>query len=416
MKEENIYAYEEMGDYLKELVANMEKFIPELYYQINRPVWYDTYLDLINKDSKYDISKKRLPLPEICLGDCDVDKCKEEMKKRYLFLANNSLFLLAPLIRVKSNNQIIIQDRGQEFDKNRNLYTIDDIYLAVLLEKLLLSEETLEENELYQKVNKLKDDTQYLKWVKEGLYLMQIGSIDEKLDDINYRMFDLLKRIRGLVEGQPEGVNKQRKLCVLDEYFRILRYSNDGREWTSGYYIDEVDGQDKKYETAVFPFNDVKRANVSFVNGRGVGFNNFIRAFDVKKDWAKKKYTSTVHFSEKEKQDIYLKLHDELPWDLEIECKIEEPELNAMNDTRLIRPDNTKPCGASFRIKEGNIFVSRRGFYHLCNECGYIVKVPPHLISDGIGTRIKERCSKDQNLFRKMELISELQAYKVLFK
>lgn len=163
MKEENIYAYEEMGDYLKELVANMEKFIPELYYQINRPVWYDTYLDLINKDSKYDISKKRLPLPEICLGDCDVDKCKEEMKKRYLFLANNSLFLLAPLIRVKSNNQIIIQDRGQEFDKNRNLYTIDDIYLAVLLEKLLLSEETLEENELYQKVNKLKDDTQYLK-------------------------------------------------------------------------------------------------------------------------------------------------------------------------------------------------------------------------------------------------------------
>ena len=49
-------------------------------------------------------------------------------------------------------------------------------------------------------------------------------------------------------------------------------------------------------------------------------------------------------------------------------------------------------------------------FYQLCPKCGYIVNIPNELLSDKISLRIIERCSKDINLFRKMELYSELKA------
>ena len=66
----------------------------------------------------------------------------------------------------------------------------------------------------------------------------------------------------------------------------------------------------------------------------------------------------------------------------------------------------------NFIIKEEEIFVNPNDklyrYYQLCPHCGYIVNIPKEILSDGIKQRIEERCSKDDKLFRKMYLYSEL--------
>ena len=61
---------------------------------------------------------------------------------------------------------------------------------------------------------------------------------------------------------------------------------------------------------------------------------------------------------------------------------------------------------------ENEIFVdpndSLYRYYQMCPHCGYIVNIPKEILSDGIKERIEDRCSKDNKLFRKMYLYSEL--------
>ena len=63
-------------------------------------------------------------------------------------------------------------------------------------------------------------------------------------------------------------------------------------------------------------------------------------------------------------------------------------------------------------IINSNIFVDTRlkdnRYYQVCPFCGFIVNIPKEILSEGIITRIEDRCKKDKNLFRKMELYSEL--------
>ena len=83
-----------------------------------------------------------------------------------------------------------------------------------------------------------------------------------------------------------------------------------------------------------------------------------------------------------------------------------------MMETRLYRPENTEPCGKNFCINEKEIFIrpddSSYRFFQLCPHCGYIVNIPKEILSEGIQKRIEDRCSKDDRLFRKMFLYSEL--------
>ena len=113
-------------------------------------------------------------------------------------------------------------------------------------------------------------------------------------------------------------------------------------------------------------------------------------------------------FIESEKQEIYLKHHDEIPCDLEIKCGINEEYPEAF----LYRPDNTKECGKYFNVNENDIFINPKNtiyrYYQLCPHCGYIVNIPSDILSEGIKQRIEERCLKDDKLFRKMFLYSEL--------
>jgi len=97
---------------------------------------------------------------------------------------------------------------------------------------------------------------------------------------------------------------------------------------------------------------------------------------------------------------------------LEITCELEEEYVPMMIETRLHRPENTEPCGENFIVKENEIFVDSNDklyrYYQLCPHCGYMVNIPKEILSDGIKQRIEDRCNKDDKLFRKMCLYSEL--------
>lgn len=123
-------------------------------------------------------------------------------------------------------------------------------------------------------------------------------------------------------------------------------------------------------------------------------------------------YENLSMLTEQEKQDIYLIYHDELPWNLEKSCELEEEYIRTMIETRLIRSENTSPCGERFNIVENEIFINPADtlyrYYQICPHCGYIVNIPKEILSEGIRQRIEDRCAKDPNLFRKMCLYSEL--------
>ena len=120
-------------------------------------------------------------------------------------------------------------------------------------------------------------------------------------------------------------------------------------------------------------------------------------------------------FTEDERQEIYLEYHDELPWNLEITCALEEGHENLPRKVRPKRPDNTKPCGNVFYIKEEEIFVNPKEkkyrYYELCPHCGYMVNIPEEILSVGIKARIENKCSQDKNSFRRNYLTSELFVY-----
>lgn len=55
----------------------------------------------------------------------------------------------------------------------------------------------------------------------------------------SWKLFTLVRKF--INEQSGDLKNKENKLVALDEYFRIDRYSNDGKIWTSGYSINFKD-------------------------------------------------------------------------------------------------------------------------------------------------------------------------------
>ena len=223
-------------------------------------------------------------------------------------------------------------------------------------------------------------------------------------------LYEILSKVCDYIDEQSGDLkNKKSKLYVLDQYYRILRYENNGKIYTSGRKLNLHD-----CSSISIPLHD----NVPSRDKKDIGVtrNSFISFIETapyyEDNWS--------IFTEKEKQEIYLQYHDELPCDLEITCDIEEEYIKTMMETRLYRPEKTKPCGENFIIKEEEIFVDSNDklyrYYQLCPHCGFIVNIPKEIMSEGIKQRIGERCNKDENLFRKMYLYSELMALDNLTK
>lgn len=319
---------------------------------------------------------------------------KVELVKRYMYLYKNAQLILAPFV---------CEDKGI-YLKNIDTSTLKD------LEEILLSEIPLEKTKGYLKINNIKTKKPYLNMVQNGLKLQakQNKEVTDNVLKLDLNLWTLLSKVRSYINSQiSDYSNKNLKLRALDEYFKINRYSNDGRIWTSGYGLNSKDIIRNSVEAS----NGITNENII---GRpkfdvGVKNNAFINYFA----------DGGIHFSEKEKQSIYLKFHDELPWDLSINCNEKNKQtFMFIFDSTVEKVSPSETCGKDFHIKEQDIFINEFivegtryiDYYQLCPNCGNIIKVPDKLLSDGIKQRIVSRCDQDKNLFKKMCLYSELKA------
>lgn len=321
-----------------------------------------------------------------------LEQAKQELIKRYRYLYENSYFILAPYVQEvceKEENQLL-----QKSIVRLNINIFDDINR--LFEEFLLSDKPMEESTLYQFIEEKRTDKVYLDKVKNGLKLIEITNLGTNDTLLKIDIWKVFEIVTNYVEAQSgDLINKGLKLYVIDQYYKILRYNNDGRVYTRGRHLTTNANTQSKTN---IPCRDEKDI--------GVEKNSFISTIA----YAPTHVKNLSIFSEKAKQKIYLLYHDELPCDLQMYCTLEE-ESSTELEPNMRRPENTSPCKAHFIIKEEEIFINPNErpykYYQLCPYCGYIVTVPTEILSEGIKHRIEERCTQDDNLFKKMYLHSE---------
>lgn len=339
-----------------------------------------------------------------------IEEAKKELVRRYKYLYENAQFILAPFMYEQSEEEFkktIEDDYVRKYIKNPLIYLkinrLDNI--NSLFEEFLLSDKPMEKSLLYRLVENKKKDKEYLNKVNAGLKLLEKKNEDEHNEILKTRLsiWNILGSCAEYIEEQSGNlINKERKLQVIDQYYRILRYKNDGKTYISGRNLDLYDVNSISVN---IPTN--KRKPSRDKKDIGVKDNSFISVIS-----SSPCYENNLSiFSEGEKQQIYLQYHDELPCDLIKTCELEE-DINFMDEPRLKRPKNTEPCGEDFVVKEKEIFVNFSShlyrYFQLCPHCGYMVNIPKEILSDGIKQRIENRCNEDNKLFRKMVLYSEL--------
>lgn len=335
------------------------------------------------------------------------EEVKQELIKRYKFIYENALFILAPYMEEMENTEY------KELDVKSFIYlkTLPN-ELLLLIESFLLSDIKMEESNLYSFVETNKNDTKYLKQYKKGLELLERKNEQCKYEilKLNLNCRYLLELVYTFIERQSgDTKNRDNKLLVIDEYARINRYKNDGNVWVSGIYqiFKDINNCNNYNYSGIMLKESGKFTRDK--NDVGLRSTSFIKYVSNMKNHYEYNYSM---LTEEEKQKIYLEYHDELPCDLQIKCDLEVFDTSIQCEKRLIRPNNTKPCSEFFNIKEENIFVNwdsqLHRYYQICPHCGFIVNIPDNILSEGIKKRVEKRCKKDPMLFRKMYLYSEL--------
>lgn len=321
---------------------------------------------------------------------------KEELIKRYKYFYENYPLILAFYHEKKE----YIKRHKEKFKEilkyvPKEYYNSFDVSKEDLkkLEVSLLSDIRLEDTDFYKDFELRKQDTDFLKRAKTIIE----EDRKEYSPDITFRQ--LMSQVRYyIVDQSGDLTNKEAKLIVLDEYFRIDNYTNDGKVWRSGFEFDFRDFQNVQYATARFGAKDPKPTRDK--KDVGVKKNVFISTIY---DWYRNEKIA-LYLSEEEKQQIYLTFHDELPWDLLINCSN-----NEYDEDKLVRPSNTEPCGKEFYIKEQEMFEIDQSYYQRCPECGFIVHIPSEILTDGPRKRIADRMEANPYESRENILNSELQ-------
>lgn len=323
-----------------------------------------------------------------------IEQAKEELVKRYKYLYENAFFILDPFVNTNSKG------KQKELTKYMNMGPFTSKEINSIFEEFLLSDKNIEDTTLYKMVESKRNDEEYVEQVKKDYVELQK---DNPYFHSQFSIFKILDMTAKYVESQCDNSKfMKNKLRVIDEYFRIARYKNDGRIYTSGIRPNLHD-----YASLIMPVIPIQKKIINDKTSSNIKRNPFITAI-VNAPYYE--YNWSI-FTEEEKQKVYLDFHDELPCDLEIVCSDCEEKISK-EDENLYRPSGTSCCGEVFTIKEDEIFVnpndSVNKFYQICPHCGYIVNIPSEILSDGIKKRIEERCNKDKMLFRKMFLYSEL--------
>lgn len=304
----------------------------------------------------------------------NIKKQKEEFKKRFDFIIENGFELLYTYSCPIQNHL------GHNYLK--------------WLEELVLGNKPLEDAYLYNHVKEYSKDKNSLvseveRYESKEEYCIRSRAVVK--GDKFYYAWILLSHLVYFIRSRKysNSYNNLKELETLDEYFRVLRYSNDGIEWKSGF---DLRGEDLMH--SLFLIDADEEEEVSYYDSLELDENEFICCFASDRNGL-----NDVHFSEKEKQEIYLQYHDELPWDYVVEC---------ISDDTLIRPNKTKPCGNSFILKEKDIFGGGIGkYYCMCPKCGYIINIPNKDIFNVI-EKVSQRCN--YSFFKKMMIYSELLA------
>ena len=269
-----------------------------------------------------------------------LEQSKQQLVNRYRYLYENAYLILAPYMYEQTEEEYQKSVDRDMKEYGRALIDKPMIYLNInrldsvnsIFEEFLLSDKNVEDTELYNFIESKRNDKEYLEQVKRGIELTDKKNIERC--EITKESLDIWKILNAtwdyVSEQSGDLKNKESKLRVLDEYYRIARYQNNGKIYKSGrnLTLDESWGGiivDKKRE----PFRDKKDI--------GITNNPFITAISkaphYEDNWS--------IFTENEKQKIYLDYHDELPCDLEINCKLEMEYIKYL-ETRLQRPDNTQ--------------------------------------------------------------------------
>ncbi len=329
---------------------------------------------------------------------------KKEFIDRYIYLYKNSEYILAPFMYEESKEDIVRRnERYKEMNLDFKNYTpliylrIDDKTLA-LLEDFLFSDKEMVDSEFYRKLEYLKGTNRHYADVELGINLLEkknqgcLSFFKTKLD-----LWKLLCEVREYIQKQSgDEKNKNLKLDVLDEFFRVNRYSNDGKVWTSGFKLTfhDVSHFDN------FSFVDTDKNIIPSREEDDIGIlnNGFINFFANTSIFKKRR--NSFHFSEKEKQEIYLSLCDELPWDLKGVCIGKRLDPSTSLEMGYPVLNNISSCGSVFTINENDIFVDENSdkdfdceeFYQLCPECGYMVRVTDYIKNDNVKKRIINRC------------------------
>lgn len=180
---------------------------------------------------------------------------KQEIKKeligRYKYIYENASFILAPYMYQQTKEERERLNRElkklgyRDLINNKLLISLKALPKSLLLdlESFLLSDIPFKESNLYKTLEIQKKNLDYLKKVKLGLNLVKDYNAD--LPNImwlklnSWKLFTLVRKF--INEQSGDLKNKENKLVALDEYFRIDRYSNDGKIWTSGYSINFKD-------------------------------------------------------------------------------------------------------------------------------------------------------------------------------
>lgn len=303
----------------------------------------------------------------------NIIKQKEEFKKRFCFIYENSKELI---------------EFGCPINKHLGFNFMK------WLEHLLLGNVPLEDTYLYKKFNEeKKKEEEQLEYTTMRVR-HTIWNRARVIGDRSKETWELLSHLVYYISSRKNvnSYNNRKELEALDEYFRVLRYSNDGIEWTSGY---ELNGADLMH--SLFLFQAEREEIVDYFDTPEFEGNEFISCFA-----SGPTDKGSVRLTEKEKQELYLKYHDELPWDFIVSCSENE---------KISLPSVCTPCDNSVLVQENDIFVDdNHDFYCLCDRCGYIIAIQKEGISKMVQKRIIDRCYPKKNLFRKMLIYSELQA------
>lgn len=340
----------------------------------------------------------------------NVDKQVLELLKRYSFLYENAkVIIFYYMLSCDCRGDIFKRDAKKI--KNAILeYILLTRYEAIdtrdfqefleIFEEGMLGYDSLEDTSFYKRVNDLKNTLLF-----KSLFERENDLIIENRAFDNDFYFELaLRMLSTFIDVQSNSTIINNKYLENNSSNRMLPKLK--REALRRYYdifsfINDPDKQ-REYGNCLIYFKPARCTLVCY--------NEFIGAFSGGYKCRSFTLNNDEGPSLKQIKDIYFKYHDELPYDLEIEC---------CSGGDISRPSNTTSCGKKFNISEKDIFYVDGSFYHLCSNCGYIVKVDDTLLKPGVRNRIIKR-NDDSLLLRKQTLLSELTSldkdYKVLIK